>query len=53
MFDFERIRDRATILDPGRYPEGIDFVLVNGVPAVDNGEVENSLDGVVIMRSDS
>ncbi len=38
VFDLERIRDRATGFYPHRYPEGIDYVFVNGVLV--NGVVE-------------
>ena len=37
VFDPLRIRSLATIDDPRRYPEGIDHVIVNGVPVVEDG----------------
>jgi N-acyl-D-amino-acid deacylase len=51
IFDFERIRDRATVLEPDRYSEGVDFVMVNGVFTVDGGEFTDELPGVVIRRT--
>ncbi len=50
VFDFERLRDRATILEPARYPEGVDYVIVNGVFAVDAGERTSALPGHVLKR---
>lgn len=39
VFDPERIRDRATFESPGLESEGIRYLLVNGVLAVDEDEV--------------
>lgn len=37
VFDAPVVKDIATFEDPQRYPVGISFVLVNGVPVVENG----------------
>ena len=37
VFDPARVRDLATFDEPNRYPEGIDYVLVNGRIEVDSG----------------
>ena len=37
MFDPIRVIDRATFDEPMRYSEGIQFVLVGGVPVVRDG----------------
>ena len=50
IFDFDRMRDRATILQPDRYSEGIDFVMVNGVFTIDGGEFTDELPGVVVKK---
>jgi len=59
VFDLERVRDRATNLFPHAYPfeniphaspEGIDVVIVNGVPVLDDGEVTGELPGRVLKR---
>jgi len=38
VFDPAKIRDTATFGDPHHYPEGIPYVLVNGIPVIDNGQ---------------
>ena len=38
VFDPDRVKDVATYDDPHRYPEGIEYVLVNGAVAVEGGE---------------
>jgi len=38
VFDPQRVIDKATFDDPLQYSSGIQFVLVNGVPVVSNGE---------------
>jgi N-acyl-D-aspartate/D-glutamate deacylase len=43
VFDANRIIDKATYEQPLQYSEGIQFVLVNGVPVVNDG---NLVDGV-------
>jgi len=48
VFDLERIRDVATFFQPHQYAEGIDFVLVNGVPVVDGGRATGRLPGRVL-----
>ncbi len=52
IFDYERIRDRATILEPARYPEGIEYVIVNGEFTVDDNELTGALPGVVLDRTE-
>ncbi|MFQ5691240.1 MAG: amidohydrolase family protein [Gemmatimonadota bacterium] len=50
IFDLERVRDRATILESSRYPEGIDYVITNGVLAVDEGRLTGALAGKVLIK---
>jgi N-acyl-D-amino-acid deacylase len=59
VFDLERIRDRATNLYPHsypfenyphQYPEGIDYVFVNGVMVVNGEEHTGALPGVVVKK---
>ena len=39
IFDPKRIRDKATFEEPLQYSEGVQFVLVNGVPVVREGQL--------------
>jgi N-acyl-D-amino-acid deacylase len=45
VFDPERVKARATFEDPKQYPEGIDYVLVNGQVVIDNGVHTGTLPG--------
>jgi N-acyl-D-aspartate/D-glutamate deacylase len=47
VFDPNRVIDKATYEEPLQYSEGIEFVLVNGVPVVNNGQL---VDGVMPGR---
>jgi N-acyl-D-aspartate/D-glutamate deacylase len=40
VFDAERVIDKATYTEPGKYSEGIKFVLVNGVSVVKDGQLQ-------------
>jgi N-acyl-D-aspartate/D-glutamate deacylase len=53
VIDLDRYRDRATFDDPHRYAEGVEHVLVNGVFAVRNGRVTETLAGVPVHRDGS
>lgn len=48
IFDLERIRDVSTYEQPVAFPEGIDYVLVNGVVVVDQGQHTGAKPGKVI-----
>ena len=50
VFDLASIRDKATFFEPHQYPEGIDYVFVNGVAVVDGSKITNALPGQVIVR---
>lgn len=51
VFDYERIQDKATFVDPHQYPEGIPYVLVNGIPVVDGDRQTKELPGKVLRRT--
>jgi len=40
IFDAERVIDKATYTEPGKYSEGVKFVLVNGVLVVREGQLQ-------------
>jgi N-acyl-D-amino-acid deacylase len=48
VFDPATIRDRATFEDPNQLSEGMQFVLVNGVPVIENGKQTGALPGKVL-----
>ncbi|MFH2112210.1 MAG: D-aminoacylase [Candidatus Bathyarchaeota archaeon] len=50
VFDPATVKDEATFEDPHRYPSGIPYVIVNGVPVVDNGEHTGALPGRVLRK---
>lgn len=52
IFDYDSLEDRATILEPHRYPEGIQFVMVNGQFTVDDGRLTGALPGRVLDRNE-
>jgi dihydroorotase/N-acyl-D-amino-acid deacylase len=50
VFSAERIRDVGTFDDPHHYPEGIPYVVVNGVPVVDGGKFTAARPGRVLRH---
>ncbi len=48
IFDLEDIQDKATFVDPHQYPEGIEYVLVNGKIVVDHGKITGKLPGRIL-----
>ena len=48
VFDPEKIRDLATFDKPNQLSEGMEFVLVNGVPVVEDGKMTGKLPGKVL-----
>ena len=50
VFDPETIHDVATFENPNQLSEGMRFVLVNGVPVIDEGKMTNVLPGKVLDR---
>ncbi len=48
VFDPEKITDRATFENPNQLSEGMDYVLINGVPVIAAGKMTNALPGKVL-----
>jgi N-acyl-D-amino-acid deacylase len=48
VFDASKIADKATYIQPKQYPEGIDYVLVNGQVVIEKGKHTGSLPGKVL-----
>jgi N-acyl-D-amino-acid deacylase len=51
VFDPATVRDTATYEDPKRVPEGIPYVIVNGMPVVDGGRHTGALPGRALRRN--
>ena len=49
VFDPETIRDTATFDNPNQLSDGMRFVLVNGVPVIEEGKMTNALPGKVVL----
>jgi N-acyl-D-amino-acid deacylase len=48
VFDPATIHDRATFESPNQLSEGMEYVLVNGVPVIDGGKMTGALPGRVL-----
>jgi N-acyl-D-amino-acid deacylase len=48
IFDPEKIRDLATFEKPNQLSVGMEFVLVNGIPVIENGKMTDALPGKVL-----
>jgi N-acyl-D-aspartate/D-glutamate deacylase len=53
IFDPEKVLDRADFGDPMQYAEGMDYVLVNGVPVIDDGVMGDTNPGRLLRRAGS
>ena len=51
IFDADKVRDTATFENPYQLPEGIPYVIVNGVIVIDNGKKNRKAPGRVIRRA--
>lgn len=52
IFDYEKIKDKATFTEPHQYPDGIPYVIVNGETVISNYEHTGAMPGKVIKSSD-
>jgi len=50
VFDQQKIRDISDYKNPFRYPEGIDYVIVNGKVALEKGKCKLPLAGKIIKK---
>lgn len=48
IFDENTTIDKGTFVDPIQFPEGIEYVIVNGKPVINNNEKQDVLPGKVI-----
>lgn len=50
IFDRDRIIDKATFDQPHQYPEGIEYVIVNGKVVIEQAEHTGELPGKILQR---
>jgi dihydroorotase/N-acyl-D-amino-acid deacylase len=48
VFDPDQVRDRATFAEPNQLSEGMQWVLVNGIPVIADGKATGALPGRVV-----
>lgn len=53
IFDPKTVKDRSTFSDPHQYPDGINYVIVNGVISIDNGKTTHHYNGKVLRRQNN
>jgi N-acyl-D-amino-acid deacylase len=49
IFDPETVRDRATYKEPEQFATGVEWVLVNGTPVIEEGKLTGALPGQVLL----
>jgi N-acyl-D-amino-acid deacylase len=52
IFKPDKVIDKATFADPHQYPEGIEYVMVNGKIVIEKGEHTKETPGKVLRRPD-
>jgi len=50
IFNSDTIEDKATFMDPQQYATGIEYVIVNGKIAVQNGTYSGVLAGKILRK---
>jgi len=51
VFNPRNVRDTATFTDPHQYPDGVEYVIVNGTIVMEKGEHTGALPGMVLRKS--
>jgi N-acyl-D-aspartate/D-glutamate deacylase len=51
VFDSANFRETGTLQDPNHLAQGVHQVLVNGVPAIENGSFTTHRSGQVLRRA--
>ena len=51
IFSLDNLKINATFTDPCKYCSGFDYVIVNGVPVIENGEHTKKRSGKVLRRT--
>jgi N-acyl-D-amino-acid deacylase len=50
IFDPETIKDRATFEDPHQYPDGIEYVIINGQIVAEHGTIVGTRPGRILKK---
>ena len=50
VFDLEALKINASFADPCHYSTGMDYVIINGVPVIANGEIQHQRAGKVLRH---
>jgi N-acyl-D-amino-acid deacylase len=50
VFNRDKVIDKATWAEPHQYPEGIEYVLVNGEVVIERGEHTGNLPGKILKK---
>jgi N-acyl-D-amino-acid deacylase len=50
IFDYDKIQDTATYIDPHQFPKGIYYVIVNGTIVIEEGEHTNKFPGKPLRK---
>ncbi len=50
VFDVHKLKDKASFIDPKVYPEGIQYVLINGRMVVENGKYIGLKNGTLLRK---
>lgn len=50
IFDNDRVIDKATWINPHQFPEGVEYVIVNGQVVIQKGEHTGQLPGIVLRK---
>ncbi|UCE42280.1 MAG: amidohydrolase family protein [Candidatus Aminicenantes bacterium] len=53
VFDLDNIQIKTAISNPHQYSEGVNYLFINGVLVLDNGEYKNKLPGKVLLLKNS
>jgi N-acyl-D-amino-acid deacylase len=53
IFSYERVIDKSTYEDPSLYPEGVEYVIINGETVIENGQHTGRLAGRVLRHTGS